>query len=155
MLKLDLDRVRDNVQRATTDDLLDRVTLYRKGMEPEAIEIIEAELRARGVTAAQQVDYEASRSDVLRDADGVALRCGRCGAPAVTQVRTWHRLWGLLPLFPRWLPLCAEHAAASGGRQSLQDTQQPSDTPRSAGGEGIRTPSGVQGPPDGHLPASS
>jgi hypothetical protein len=149
MLKLDLDRLRDNVRRANTADLLDRVTVYRQGMEAEAIEIIEAELRSRGVTAAAQVDHEQGRGAVLRDADGLVVRCDRCAAPAVVRVRRWHRLLGLLPLFPRWLPLCAEHASASGGRQPPVSTvtQQGADVPRS--------PTGVQEPPSDHLAASS
>src|SRR5437763_12869168 len=113
MFQLDLDRVRDNARRATTEDLLDRVTVYRQGMEAEAVEVIEAELRTRGVTAAEQVDHERRRGAVLRDAGGLPLCCGHCGAPAVARVRTWHRLLGLLPLFPRWLPLCAEHASTN------------------------------------------
>jgi hypothetical protein len=152
MFKLDLDRVRENVRRAATEDLLDRVTLYRQGMEAEAIEIVEAELRSRGVTAAIQVDHEQRHGDVLRDADGLPLSCHRCGAPAVTRVRTWHRLLGLLPLFPRWLPLCAEHAsAASGGRQppAGELPEHGADAPCSPHSEG------VQEPPDDHLAASS
>src|SRR5258708_7816623 len=51
-MELNLDRVRENVRQADTEDLLDRATVYRDGMEPEAILLIEAELRARGVTEA-------------------------------------------------------------------------------------------------------
>ncbi len=43
----DADRVRANARQASTEDLLERVTIYRSGMEPEAVEIIEAELRRR------------------------------------------------------------------------------------------------------------
>lgn len=47
----DADRVRANARQAPTEDLLERVTVYRSGMEPEAVEIIEAELRRRGICA--------------------------------------------------------------------------------------------------------
>src|SRR5579884_673719 len=54
MLEFDRERVRANVQEATTEDLLDRATLYADGMESEALDLIEAELRRRGVTAEVQ-----------------------------------------------------------------------------------------------------
>ena len=40
MMELDLERVRANAQQASTEDLLDRATVFRDGMEPEALEII-------------------------------------------------------------------------------------------------------------------
>ncbi len=48
-LFFDLDAVEANVARAETEDLLDRATVYRNGMEPEALNLIDAELRARGI----------------------------------------------------------------------------------------------------------
>src|SRR3954453_4314818 len=48
VLYLDLDRVRQNVLRATDEDLLDRATVYRRGMEAAALDIIDAELAERG-----------------------------------------------------------------------------------------------------------
>ena len=47
MFPLDLDRVRQNIRQATTEDLLDRMTVYRAGMEEEALELIADELRSR------------------------------------------------------------------------------------------------------------
>jgi hypothetical protein len=110
MLGNDLERVRANVRSASTDDLLDRATVHRSGMEPEALELIEEELRRRGVTAAQQIDHATRYLDVVTDAGGLALRCQRCDRPAVWRGWGWHRLGGVLPLFPRRLMLCAEHA---------------------------------------------
>jgi hypothetical protein len=110
MFELDLERLRANVAAADTDDLLDRVTVYRGDMEAEAVAVIEEELRRRGVTAAQQIDHAARYLNVIRDESGLALRCERCRRPAVWRGWGWHRLWGLLPLFPRRLTLCAEHA---------------------------------------------
>ena len=49
MLWFDLNQVRQNAKAATTEDLLDRLTVYRAGMEPAAIEVIEAELDKRGI----------------------------------------------------------------------------------------------------------
>ena|SRR5207249_3685288 len=113
-LHLDLDKVRANVRQAETEDLLDRATFYRAGMEPEAIEIIEEELRRRGVTAADQLSWQESGQDCLRDADGTAVKCSYCRRPAVYRGWGWHRLWGLIPVFPRKFALCKDHAAACG-----------------------------------------
>ena len=44
MLPFESERVRKNAREATTEDLLNRVTVYRGDMEPEALKIIEAEL---------------------------------------------------------------------------------------------------------------
>src|SRR5262249_25099597 len=72
-MELDLDRVRTNVRSATTEDLLDRATVYRAGMEPEALDIIEAELEARNVTTAEIRDHEERRRRVMnRLPDGTA-----------------------------------------------------------------------------------
>ena len=49
----EMERVARNVQKATTEDLLNRVTAYRAGMEPEALVLIEQELRRRDVTDEQ------------------------------------------------------------------------------------------------------
>ncbi len=110
MLPFDPVRVRKNAEEATNQDLLDRVTVYRDGMEPQAVEIIEAELRRRGVNW-QEVEGHKQRmgADVLMDASGVALRCSFCLAPAVAQRWGWHWLLGVVPLFPRRLRYCREH----------------------------------------------
>jgi hypothetical protein len=110
MFQADLEAIRANVCAASTEDLLDRVTAYRSGMEPEAVELIEEELRRRGVTAAQQIDHATAHIGVLVDAQGLALRCQRCARPAVWRGLRWHWLWGMLPLFPRRMILCAAHA---------------------------------------------
>ncbi len=103
------DKVRENVRQAATEDLLDRATVYRAEMEDEALGIIERELRDRGVTGDQIAEHERKRSDALVDSHGVALTCHRCHRPAVAEGWGWHRLWGLLPLFPRWFAWCEEH----------------------------------------------
>jgi len=109
-MELDLDRVRANVKTASTEDLLDRATVYRAEMEPAALLIIEEELRQRGVTAAQQVDHQQRRQDVLIDQARMPRRCALCSKPAVWRGWRWHRLWGWLPVFPRPMALCEDHA---------------------------------------------
>src|SRR5205807_2822373 len=106
----DIDPVGRNVRHATTEDLLDRVTVYRPGMEPQALEIIEEELRSRGLSGA---DIEAHGEQRGRETtflpDGTAVRCSFCHRPAIAEGWGWHRLWGLWPIFPRYFYYCAEH----------------------------------------------
>ena len=59
-MRLDLDKVRANARAASDEDLLDRVTVYREGMEPQAVPIFEAELRDRGV-GPEQIEGHAQR----------------------------------------------------------------------------------------------
>src|SRR5437763_10892232 len=110
MLDYDPDKVRENVRKADTDDLLDRVTAYRAGMEPDALYVIEEELRRRGVTAAEIEAHARRREEAGQTADGaVPERCSFCPRPAVERRWGWHRLFGLLPLFPRPLRYCDVH----------------------------------------------
>ncbi|MBY0526148.1 MAG: hypothetical protein K2R98_22330 [Gemmataceae bacterium] len=112
-MEFDAERVRDNARQATTEDLLDRVTVYRAGMEPEAVDIIESELRRRGVDF-DTIDahYDVRGADVLKEPDGTAMTCSECRRPAVGEHWTWHRLWGVLPLLPRRVRYCDEHRLA-------------------------------------------
>jgi hypothetical protein len=117
--RFDADRVRRNVRQADTDDLLDRVTVYREGMEPEALDLIEDELRSRGVMA-DDIAAHARRHEgqALQSPGGLAAACSFCGRPAVEAAWGWHRLWGVLPLFPRRFFCCDLHrpgGAASSG----------------------------------------
>src|SRR2546428_5665759 len=83
-MELDLERVRANVRAATTEDLLDRATVYRAGMEPEALDVIEAELRRRGVSVADIEAHEESRClrSMVVGADGLPVVCQKCHRPA-------------------------------------------------------------------------
>jgi hypothetical protein len=114
MMKLDVDRVRANVAKASTTDLLDRVTVYRAGMEPAAIALIEEELAQRGVSEAEVQSHEARRSEALRSRDGWAYRCCRCQAPAVVRRWGWLRLWSFLPILPWHYRYCQDHAPFRG-----------------------------------------
>jgi hypothetical protein len=107
MIPFDTQKVLLNARAATTEDLLDRVTVQREGMEPEALGIFEDELRRRGV-GREQIEQAAQRQ-VLRDQDGVAVACSFCRLPAVARGWGWHWLWGRLPLFPRRFNFCEEH----------------------------------------------
>jgi hypothetical protein len=110
----DLDRVRTEVHEAATEDLLDRITVFRRGLEPEAVELIEDELWSRGISDAEvRAHAEQLRSEVLWEEPGRAASCSYCGRPAVSRERRWHRLWGLLPVFPRWVNCCRLHSARS------------------------------------------
>jgi hypothetical protein len=114
-MKLDLDRVRQDVAAADTQDLLDRVTAYREGMEPDAIALIEAELRRRGVTP-DDIDAHADLCrDVLRGPDGVVLECRECARPAVCEEWRWVKLLYTLPLFPQRQAYCRVHRRTAGG----------------------------------------
>ncbi len=118
MLEFDPAAVRRNAREATTEDLLDRVTAYRPGMEPEAVEIIEAELESRGVGRAEIDRYDGATGPlVVRRPEGFAFRCSFCDRPAVARRWGWHRLWGLVPVLPWVLNYCARHApvAADAG----------------------------------------
>jgi hypothetical protein len=113
MFEFNPDKVRANAHSATTDDLLTRVTAYRNGMEPEAIAIIEEELRNRGVGPMEiHAHRTQAAQDLLYDAHGLPLTCSFCPAPAVGQRMGWHRLWGRVPLFPRRFRHCKAHAPA-------------------------------------------
>lgn len=105
-----LDRIRSNVAAATTEDLLDRATVYRAGMEAAALEIIDAELRTRQVTAEMlREHWENRRSGVLAK-DGIAVRCSYCWRPAVARRWGWQRMWGRIPVLPWRFAYCAEHS---------------------------------------------
>jgi hypothetical protein len=109
-LQLDLQKVLLNVRRASTDDLLNRVTAFREGMEPEAIVLIEQELESRGIGLKEIAAHgDKLRGEVIQLSSGIAARCSFCDAPATDQGWGWHCLWGRLPLFPRYLYCCKEH----------------------------------------------
>jgi hypothetical protein len=104
------EKVRANIQAARTEDLLDRITAYRLEMELHAIEMIEDELHARGVTPDQIADRGEEYERECLFEDGIAKMCSFCRKPAVAEGWYWHRLFRRLPLFPRWFRYCKEHA---------------------------------------------
>jgi hypothetical protein len=116
MFELNLERVRDNAKKASTEELLDRVTVFRNGMEPAAIQIIEVELLGRGVTDDMILRHAQRRDETVQRPDGTSVKCSHCNKPAVSCGWGWHRLFGKIPLFPRWTARCEDHMP--GGRQS-------------------------------------
>jgi hypothetical protein len=108
-MRLNLERVRANVRAATTEDLLDRATVYRAGMEPAALELIDEELQRRGIGAEELRRHEEQRQNLVMASDGLPLKCEKCPRPAVEQTWGWHRLWGVLPVFPRRHAYCELH----------------------------------------------
>jgi hypothetical protein len=117
-MEFDPVRVRENARKATTEDLLDRVTVYRSGMEPAAVEIIEGELQDRGIYRDRiRKHADERREKVLLHPDGIAIKCSNCYRPAIAARWGWHWLsimaWGkrrpLLPLFPRYYHYCELH----------------------------------------------
>ena len=101
-----------NIRAASNEDLLDRVTAYRAGMETEAINLIERELHRRGILAAQIQDrQETCQRECVFDGNGVAKMCSFCRKPAVGEAWRWHKLLGKLPVFPRWMCYCEDHRA--------------------------------------------
>jgi hypothetical protein len=112
MLGLDLKRVAAFVRAADTEELLDRVTVYRAGMEPAALDLMEAELDRRGVTRSDIADHHIARRErgAIMLPDGTALRCNLCPRPAVVRRWGWHRLFGVLPVFPRVFARCDVHS---------------------------------------------
>ncbi|MCI0685476.1 MAG: hypothetical protein L0Y71_25525 [Gemmataceae bacterium] len=108
-MDFDSTKILANARAAATDDLLDRVTVYRAGMEPEAVDIIEMELRRRGVTDEDIAAHGEQHHDCMRDQDGNPLMCSWCRKPAVAEGWGLHRIWGLVPAFPRLFRYCAEH----------------------------------------------
>jgi len=110
MLGLDLKRVAEYIRKAETEELLDRVTVYRKGMEPAALDLMEGELDRRGVTREQIAEHGMARwANAIRLPDGTAMRCSFCDRPAVVRMWGWRRLFGRVPVFPRRFAYCGGH----------------------------------------------
>jgi hypothetical protein len=110
MIGFDLKAVARYIRQAETEELLDRVTVYRGGMEPAALDLMEGELDRRGVTRDQIAEHDATRRETaIILADGTALRCNFCNRPAVIRAWGWYRLFGRIPVFPRLFARCAVH----------------------------------------------
>ena len=108
MLEFDASRCITNVRQSSTDDLLDRVTAFRSDLEPQAIPIIERELRNRGIDSQAIREYATRNVNIVSEA-GHALKCIDCQRPAVTQAWGWHKIWGFIPVFPRLMRWCEVH----------------------------------------------
>ena len=126
-LAIDRQRLLVNIRQATTEDLLNRITVYREEMELGALAIIDRELHDRGVTP-EQIEAHGQRMEreVIRLADGLPAKCSFCSQPAVAQGRGWLKLLRVIPIFPRRAYYCREHArehtASEGGPASRSDS---------------------------------
>ena len=105
----DLERIRKNIQQATTEDLLDRATVYRAGMEEQPLVLVEWELEQRGIGFEALETHRKLREAVMVHSDGVAVICSFCHRPAIEQRWGWHRLRGKIPIFPRRFRYCEAH----------------------------------------------
>ena len=106
----DSERVLLNARAATTEDLLDRVTIFRYELEPEALPILERELWQRGVNEAQiEAHAEQCQKEWLLQEDGTPARCSYCFLHAAAEGRSWFRVWRLIPIFPRHIYYCKDH----------------------------------------------
>ena len=109
-MKFDLKLVAAFIREADSEELLDRVTVYRGGMEPAALDLMEMELDRRGVTREAIAEHHQIRQETaIFLPDGTALRCSFCNRPAVVNGWSWHKLFGRIPLFPRVFARCAIH----------------------------------------------
>lgn len=114
MLDYDEQKTLLNIRKADNEDLLDRVTAFRAGMEPEAVALIEQELHRRGVTQAQIAErLELCQRECVYHADGTAKKCSLCRKPAIQETAGWQKLFGLIPVFPRPMCFCKDHAQAT------------------------------------------
>ena len=111
-MRFDIRRVAEFVHSAESEELLDRVTVFRDGMEPAALDLMEGELDRRGVTRAEIAEFETTRrATALTNADGTVVRCTLCYRPATTRVRGWIKIFAKrIPVIPWRLPYCDFHA---------------------------------------------
>lgn len=110
-MEFDLKRVAEFVRGADTEELLDRVTVYRDGMEPAALDLMEGELDRRGVTREQIAAHDTKqRETAIMLPDGTAMRCSYCDKPAVARALRFHRMFGRVPVFPMRFAYCVAHA---------------------------------------------
>lgn len=112
-MNFDLKTVAEFVRKAEKEDLLDRVTVYRDGMEPAAVDLMENELWRRGVTPDEVAHHaEGRRERLVVSNDGHAVRCRYCERPAVSRRWGWYRIRGKVPVLPWLLSRCAVHDPA-------------------------------------------
>ena len=109
-MEVPLQAIEKYLREAETEDLLDRVTVFRELTELEALKQMLAELKQRGLTEFQiaQHDRERRKTAIL-GTDGLVLRCHLCRNPAIDWRWVWHRLFGRVPIFPRRMRVCASH----------------------------------------------
>jgi len=112
-MDFDLRKVAEHVRAAKTEELLDRVTVYREDMEPAAVDLMENELARRGFSPERIAEHgRERRATALVEPGGEVVRCALCDRPAVTTAWSWRIRWREWGLLPRRRPFCERHAAA-------------------------------------------
>jgi hypothetical protein len=103
-------KVETFARAATTEELLDRATIFRADHDPDALERFERELRRRGLDGIEIERHGEKRAETaIVRSDGTVARCEFCERPAEITLWKWQRLWGKVPLFPRPMALCEHH----------------------------------------------
>jgi hypothetical protein len=116
---LNVERMKANVRQAETEDLLDRITIFRGGMEEIALAYIEEELRRREIARLDiEAHEEMRRLNPILMRGGFPARCGKCFRPAVERVVDWHWVYGLIPLFWRSYYYCEQHRPRPKGERN-------------------------------------
>lgn len=108
-MEFDPDRVRKNASLAETADLLERVTIQRDELEPEALAIIMQELLSRNIRPEAVVNFECLRSQAIYDSNGNPRLCRYCRRPAIFTQKGWFKLFRFVPIFPITEYCCAAH----------------------------------------------
>ena len=90
-MEFNLKRVAEFIRGADTEELLDRVTVYREGMEPAALDLMEGELDRRGVTREEIAEHDAKH----RERDHASGR--NCYAVQLLRPAGGERKLGLAP----------------------------------------------------------
>jgi hypothetical protein len=100
-MEFNLRLVADYIRSAATEELLDRVTVYRAGMEEAALDLMEGELDRRGVSRQEiAIHYEKQLASAIMLPDRTAMRCSFCDRPAIRQARSWYWLRLRIPMLP-------------------------------------------------------
>ncbi len=109
-MTLNLEKVRVYATNASNRELLDRVTVFKSGMEPNALTIIHQELRHRGVTQTQIQDHETLLEPlVIRGPEGMPRICKKCSLPAISCEWGWLKVFGFIPILPWKNLFCEDH----------------------------------------------
>lgn len=110
-MRFDQQAVSNWAATASTEALLDRVTVYRNDMEPHAVKIFERELAKRGIKSEKIANHgEMQQETALRSLDGHAVKCSQCDRPAVGYGWGWLKVFRRkIPFFPIQMPFCQEH----------------------------------------------
>jgi hypothetical protein len=87
--------------------------------------MIERELASRGISAGTIEQHEIQqRQQVIVEQDGRVAACSYCELPAVAEGwGWWYILWGVLPIFPRFVRYCREHrpVVPEGNPEATED----------------------------------